>query len=462
MSESLSAEQQQRYQKAKQASDRQNHDYAINLLKQLSKEIPGNIDIRRLLRANELLKYRAASGMSKKLSGVKVAPMNMKGKGALKKNPQEAMDIAEDILEIDPTSESGNSLLAEAALALQLPQVAILGYETVRDAHPKNVDNLKRLGALYLENAMHEKAQQAYDAAIKLAPNDGEALKGMKDASAMHASASGSWEEGSDYRDSLRDADQAKRLEQEKRVVRSADAIDAQLEELTKQYNENNTNLATVKKIAELLERKNDFANAITWFDYAFQLSNQADPEIEKRLYTLKMTNVETAIQQKEAELQSADDQTRPQIEQELHQLQTQKAEFELSAARERVQKYPNDKGLRYELGKALFDAGSYQEAVPELQQATSQPNVRIKAINILGLCYQHRNIMDLAIKQFETAKSESLTMDNLKKEVTYNLGLALEHAERKDESLEQFKEIYEVDYHYRDVAQRVEAAYGG
>ena len=126
------------------------------------------------------------------------------------------------------------------------------------------------------------------------------------------------------------------------------------------------------------------------------------------------------------------------------------------------MQKYPNDKGLRYELGNALYLTGNYKDAVPELQQSINQPNVRLKALNILGLCYQNRNILDLAIKQFELAKSESLTMDNLKKEIIYNLGLALDQAERKEEALEQFKEIYEVDYHYRDVADRVESAYGG
>jgi len=461
MSASLTPEQQQRYQKARQASDKQNHDYAINLLKQLVREIPGNMEMRRLLRANELVKFRTASGMARKMTGLKVAPMQMKGRGQLKKDPAEAMAIAEDMLEIDPTNEGANELLAEAADAMQLPEVGILAYETLRDAHPKKVEILKTLGSRYLQNQMPEKALGAYEAALKLSPNDGEAMKGMKDASATHASSSGSWEEGGDYRDSLKDADEAKSLEQQARVVKSEEAIDAQLATLYEKYNEDQTHLDTVKRIADLLDRKDDTENAVQWFQYAFHLTNESDPEIEKRIISIQRRAVERNLQQKRKEMENADPSQQEALQQELQQLEAQQTEFELQTAREQVQRYPNDKSLRFELGKALYETGNYKEAVPELQQAVNQPSVRHKACNVLGLCYQARGIMDLAIKQFETAKSEMLTMDNLKKEITYNLGLALEHAERSEEALAQFKEIYEVDYHYRDVAERVESAYG-
>jgi hypothetical protein len=51
--------------------------------------------------------------------------------------------------------------------------------------------------------------------------------------------------------------------------------------------------------------------------------------------------------------------------------------------------------------------------------------------------------------------------MDELKKEIVYNLGIAHETIQQPDKALEQFKEIYEVDMAYRDVAARVEASYG-
>jgi hypothetical protein len=52
--------------------------------------------------------------------------------------------------------------------------------------------------------------------------------------------------------------------------------------------------------------------------------------------------------------------------------------------------------------------------------------------------------------------------MDELKKEITYNLGLVYEQTKQPDKALEQWKKIYDVDMGYRDVAARVEASYGG
>jgi hypothetical protein len=51
--------------------------------------------------------------------------------------------------------------------------------------------------------------------------------------------------------------------------------------------------------------------------------------------------------------------------------------------------------------------------------------------------------------------------MDATKKEVLYEKGLIHEEMGDKEGALDSFKQIYEVDYVYRDVAQRVEASYG-
>ena len=51
--------------------------------------------------------------------------------------------------------------------------------------------------------------------------------------------------------------------------------------------------------------------------------------------------------------------------------------------------------------------------------------------------------------------------MDNVKKEIVYNLGLVYEKMTQEEKSIECMKQIYEVDYGYRDVAERVEGSYG-
>ena len=50
--------------------------------------------------------------------------------------------------------------------------------------------------------------------------------------------------------------------------------------------------------------------------------------------------------------------------------------------------------------------------------------------------------------------------MDSTKKDILFTRGVILEKMGRKPDALECFKQIYEIDYGYRDVAHRVENSY--
>jgi hypothetical protein len=50
--------------------------------------------------------------------------------------------------------------------------------------------------------------------------------------------------------------------------------------------------------------------------------------------------------------------------------------------------------------------------------------------------------------------------MDAVKKEALYLMGKVYATMGRKDESLDALKQIYEVDYDYKDVAHLVESSY--
>jgi len=80
--------------------------------------------------------------------------------------------------------------------------------------------------------------------------------------------------------------------------------------------------------------------------------------------------------------------------------------------------------------------------------------------MNLLGACYGELGMLDLAMKQFEDAAKEVLTMDAMKKEIVYNLGIVYDKMGELEKSLNCMKEIYEADYDYKDVAKRVESSY--
>ena len=131
-----------------------------------------------------------------------------------------------------------------------------------------------------------------------------------------------------------------------------------------------------------------------------------------------------------------------------------------LGEARKRVERNPTDLQYRFELGEQLVLAGHYKEATPELQKARSNPNTRTRALNLLGRCYSERNMLDLAAKTLNDAAAEIPGMDGTKKDILYNLGLVYERMGDKEKALDCMKQIYEVDYGFLDVAQRVESSY--
>jgi len=80
--------------------------------------------------------------------------------------------------------------------------------------------------------------------------------------------------------------------------------------------------------------------------------------------------------------------------------------------------------------------------------------------MNALGCCYRELGMLDLAAKQLEEAAREILAMDATKKEIVYNLGIVYEMMAEPEKSIGCMKQIYEIDYGYKDVAKRVESSY--
>jgi tetratricopeptide (TPR) repeat protein len=128
--------------------------------------------------------------------------------------------------------------------------------------------------------------------------------------------------------------------------------------------------------------------------------------------------------------------------------------------AKQRVDENPTDPQLRFELGAALFNSGDHSAAIPHLQQAKSNPHIRTKLLLLLGRTFKAKSMFDLALKQLSDALADLHAMDNIKKEVLHEKGLIHEEMGDKAAALDCFKQIYEVDYGYRDVAQRVESSY--
>ena len=126
------------------------------------------------------------------------------------------------------------------------------------------------------------------------------------------------------------------------------------------------------------------------------------------------------------------------------------------------MERFPTDLQLRFEFGQLLFDAGKISEAIQEFQKAQTNPHRKVACMNYLAQCYAKRKMFDLAARALQSALKEKVVFDEEKKDLHYNLGVVLESMGKKEEMIEQFKLIYEVDAGYKDVDARLAKFYSG
>ena len=452
------------------AMELKNFPYAIQLAQQILQSLPDFLDGRKLARKAAFEKARTAKKSFFSLGGGASIGL-MKASGLLKKGDfVTLLPALEEILADDPGNVQANTLLRDAALKWDPPmnELAMFSFETILEANPKDKDQLNRFASFCMEKNEAGKprdparAVELYDRILAIAPNDLAAIKGSKDAAAARSVSQGGWEVAESYRDLIKNKEEAVSLEQAGRVVKSEEMIDNQIAELAAAVQAEPGSIDKSRRVAALYEQKGELDQALEWYRYVLGLTAGADPTIARKISDLQLRQINEAYKAREDYLAaSPEDPEAPRYRQEMEELSKQRAEFILTEARERVDRNPTDLLAHFELASALMDAGHYQEAIGHLQRARSNPSVRLKAMSKLGQCYVSRNMNDLAAKTFSDAIEELPAMDAVKKDLLYNLGTVYESMDKKTEALECFKQIYEVDYGYRDVATKVESSYG-
>lgn len=434
-----------------------NHSYAITLLQSVLADNPGFVEGRKLLRNCEI---NLTGGIKKKsgLFGLQTGGMGfLKIQNQAKKDPASAIPLLEKELEKDPFNEAFNELLFDICVKLELHQTAAFALETVRGSSPENAKLLKKLAVFYTSRDMHEMAGQVYNDIIKHHPTDGEAIKGAKDATARASMQKQRWDENANMRDLMRDTAQFEELEKSSRAGLTREQLEERRDRTIENYNSNPNNLATVKELANIYEQLEDWHNAHTFYQWAFSLST-GDVALEAKASIMKDKAIETDLKMLERAVAAEPNNT--ELLAALKARRADRLAEQVHEARRRVDQNPTDPLLRYELGNALYNSGELSAAIPHLQQATRNPHIRTKVLLLLGRTFKGKAMFDLSIKQLSDALADLHAMDGTKKEVLYEKGLIHEEMGDKSAALDCFKQIYEVDYGYRDVAKRVESSY--
>lgn len=447
--------------KAIEAAQRDNTDYAIALFCQILEKEPAFFECRRQLRAAQFAKAGATTtGFFKKmLGGAGSTPQIAKAKMALNKNPAEAMAIAEQVLSSDPNNLMAHRVIADAATALDLTQTLVFTLENMARISPKDKALILELCQTVADTGSNaQAAEKILNDLVRSLPYDSDLVQAQKNLSAhrtLDEGGYGALEDGSgSYRDILKNKDEAVSLEQEKRVQKSEDVAERLIGEYEERLQTEPDNMKLQRSLAELYTQKNRFDEALAVYARIKATEHGQDASLDRAITDTKVRRMDFQLAQLDA--------NNPEHGPLLTQLAAEKLAFQLSECQQRVDKYPTDLSIRFELGTLYFQAGKIGEAIAEFQKAQGNPHKRIMSMSYLAQCFSKRKMFDLAARTLQNAIKESPGFDEQKKDLIYNLGCVFEGMGKKEEAIEQFKIIYESDISYRDVGAKVDAYYAG
>lgn len=445
------------YTKGYEAFQRENFDYAIELFNQVLIKEPANVDVRQALRAAQSGKSGAKKGFfTRALSSASSSPLVAKGQLALRSNPQQAIQIAEQILASDANNSSAHKIVAEAAMTAEMPKTAVMSLEILHRNLPDDKEIAFQLADALVAAGEKTKAEQVLVIMRSTHQNDGEINQKLKDISARKSLDEGGYGalasgKGS-YRDVLKDKAESVKLEQQNRQVQTGDGGDDLLKDYEARVAKEPNNLKLLRNMAEIYVQKNDFDKAIFYYEKMSAIDGGNDSALQRTIADTRVKRFNHQLSQLDA--------SAPDYPEKAAQIKAERDAFQLEECKARAERYPTDLLIRFELGVLYFNAGKIGEAMPELQKAKNNPSKRLAAMSYLAQCLAKRNMNDMAASTVQEALKEKPVFDAEKMELTYILGTLFEKMNKKEEAIEQFKLIYQVDMGYKDVAKKVDDYY--
>ena len=445
------------FEKGNAALQRKNFDYAIALFNQVLQNEPSCYDCRVALRATQRENAGAGRSFFKKVLGTaSKSPLLAKAQIALRSHPVEAISIAEQILNSAPNDLSAHKVLADAALAAGFPRTAAVSLQIALNQSPKDKDIAMKLGETFTLIGQSARAVSIFTELQRANPGDIEIAQALKNFSARRTMSEGGYDKLADgkgsYRDILRDEQEAISLERENRQVKSGDAGNKLIAEYEERIKQEPDNLKLYRSVAELYGERKDYDRALEYYRQIETREGGTDPSLEQAIMETTVKRFDQTLNQLEP--------SAPDYAEKQEQIREERNTYRLAGAKQLAERYPTDLEIRFELGKLFFESGQLTEAIQEFQKAQNNPHRRIAAMSHLGKCFARRGMNDLAARTFQNAIKEKVVADAEKMELIYLLGCVLETLGKPEEAMENFKQIYEVDIGYRDVAVKVDAYY--
>jgi len=443
--------------RGKDAADRGNYGYAIEVFLDLLKEFPSHLNARIALRMCELERFREkGAGFGAKVSGFFKGFQHFLLAYLFGGSPQRAIHHCERFLVNYPVHVPILIKLAHACQRMGHLDAAVNTLDFARQQMPTNIRVLQELGEMYHQKGDNRRAVRSYEEYLRIKPTDQDALRRLKDISA-EGHVKDKLEPAKTARDTLRDVDQAKKLEKEQRIVRSADDVEEAIADLQAKLKEEPENETALVRLGDLYQREERFDFAMNCYDKAYAIGNRY--QVREKIGDLKLRllrNQEDAA--KRAAAERPDD---AEARDKAKAARQARVDFGIEEYEYRVKQHPTDVGLAMQLGICLFDKdepAAIQRAITQFQRAVVDPKHRMRGHYLLGRCFAtNERTRDIAIEELMKAQKElTSAQSDLAKDITYSIADLYDREGKYAESLDWYKKLVAVDASYRNVMDKI------
>ena len=293
---------------------------------------------------------------------------------------------------------------------------------------------------------------------------DGELSTKVKNLAAQMTMSRGGYEktgQAGGFRANVRDAEKQRQLDEADRIVKSADSIDRLLAAAEEEFAKRPDDLPTINTLVKrLLERgrPEDEARAMEICLHTFEKTKQFRfrqgwGEIKMRQERRKVVALR---QQLEA---SPGDEA---LKAKVAAAEKSFGEADLEEYRARVENYPTDLTLKFELGKRYYNLGHFDESIACFQESQHDAKNRAESLAFMANAFAKMDWLDESIATFRSALEIKDLVNDVLLDIRYGLMSALQAKAERDKELAVAEEADKVassiamqQISYRDIRAR-------
>ncbi|MCH9652337.1 MAG: tetratricopeptide repeat protein [Planctomycetes bacterium] len=455
------------WRRGNEALAKENWDYSIEMFTTAVKLDPAALLYRQTKRGAERKKYGDNSSGSK-MGVLKLAGSKTKIKNSRRKKDWVAVDqTAEESLSINPWDSSLNADMAEACQNQGYLDAAVFGYKMAIENDKTNKSYYTQLGILLEEKGEFKQARECWEMAFKLDPMDGEARSKVTALMATETRVRGGYE-GADKSSNVKHQsayDEGRATREERHKAQKGNAPDgpgqSQEADLQRSIRKEPENKDHYLRLADFYRRDGKLVEAKELYEKAYELSGK-NANIGEQIEDVELE----LLRERLGEAKDLYNRDRENAEAKKQVTLISKAliKREIEIFTKRVESYPADMRLKFELAQRFIRLKKWGPAISLLQQSVKDTRISADALVALGKCFFADGKKELAKRQFEKALP-NLSPDekpNIYKEAHYLLARLYEESKEREKAEDHYSEILAVDYDYRDTLKRLEDLGGG